>query len=72
MADTKVATPRDVYDEILDKSLAALQACQAEHKEHTLTSCLECEKLLDCAVRDKYVKAVYESMSHGATGDFSF
>ena len=69
MADTEVAAPRDVYDEILDKSLAALQACQAEHN---LTSCLECVKLLDCAVRDKYVKAVYESMSHGATGDFSF
>ncbi|MBF0985510.1 MAG: hypothetical protein HXK63_10270, partial [Campylobacter sp.] len=55
MADTENTAPRDVYDEILDKSLAALQACQAEHN---LTSCLECEKLLDCAVRDKYVKAV--------------
>ena len=69
MADTESSAPRNVYNEILDKSLAALQACQAEQN---LTSCLECEKLLDCAVRDKYVKAVYGSMSHGATGDFSF
>ena len=60
MADTESSAPRDVYDEILDKSLAALQACQAEHN------------LTSCAVRDKYVKAVYESMSHGTTGDFSF
>ena len=61
---------RDIYEQILDKNLLALQACQ---KELNKTSCLQCEKVLDCPTRDKYVKAVYESMSKGSTSnDFSF
>jgi len=31
-----------------------------------------CEKLLECEVRDDYIKAVYDSMSKGAGGGFEF
>lgn len=46
-----------------------LEACQAEHH---VTSCIKCEQLLACKVRESYVKAVYESMSKGAGGGFEF
>ena len=35
-------------------------------------SCLECEKLIGCEVRNTYVKAVYESMNKGQGGGFEF
>jgi len=31
-----------------------------------------CDKLFECALRDEYVKAVYESMSKGQGGGFEF
>ena len=61
---------RDIYEQILDKNLLALQECQTKMGKQ---SCLQCEKVLDCPTRDKYVKSVYESMSKGSTSsDFSF
>ncbi|MDA3048871.1 hypothetical protein OFN98_00630 [Campylobacter sp. JMF_15 NE4] len=60
---------RDIFEQILDKNLAILQDCQAQNG---LQSCSQCEKILDCQTRDKYVKAVFESMSKGSTGDFEF
>jgi hypothetical protein len=46
-----------------------LENCQGEHQ---VTSCMKCEKLLDCELRDSYIKAVYDSMSKGAGGGFEF
>jgi len=46
-----------------------LELCQ---KEKDLTSCLKCEKLLACGLRDSYIKSVYDSMSKGKGGGFEF
>jgi len=63
-------------EEILDKWKIALkqkkiqlETCQAEHQ---VKSCMSCEKLLDCDIRDSYIKAVYDSMSKGKGGGFEF
>ena len=47
----------------------ALEACQDSKK---VDSCIKCESLVGCEVRNKYVKSVYDSMSHGETGGFEF
>ncbi len=62
----------DVLDEwkiVLKEKKEVLEKCQAEHQ---VRSCIHCEKLLDCEVRDSYIKAVYDSMSKGAGGGFEF
>ena len=59
----------DVYDQKRDEQIVVLQQCQQEHQ---VKSCSECEKLIGCEVRKKYVSAVYDSMSKGATGGFEF
>jgi len=46
-----------------------LESCQAEQQ---LNSCLKCKKLLQCEMRDAYVKAVYDSMNKGKGGGFEF
>ena len=62
----------EVLDEwkiALKQKKVELEACQAKHQ---VKSCMSCEKLLDCEVRDSYIKAVYDSMSKGAGGGFEF
>ncbi len=59
----------DVWQTALSERKSELESCQAEHQ---LKSCMSCEKLLDCEVRDAYIKAVYDSMSKGAGGGFEF
>lgn len=59
----------DKWEEALQEALALLQDCQ---KSHGLTSCYECDQLLECKIRNSYVKAVYESMNKGETGGFEF
>jgi len=66
MAETTVL---DEWQLALKEKKRELEACQ---KEHQLTSCLKCEKLLDCQLRDAYVKAVYDSMNKGTGGGFEF
>lgn len=61
--------PRDNWEQALDQKAIELQQCQATH---TVDSCLKCSELLDCNMRDSYVKAVYESMSKGHGGGFEF
>ncbi|MFK5975121.1 MAG: hypothetical protein QM493_01315 [Sulfurovum sp.] len=46
-----------------------LEECQ---KSRHTKSCMSCEKLLDCEIRDGYIKAVYDSMSKGEGGGFEF
>ena len=57
------------YEEIQQEMLKKVQTCQ---KDHDLKTCFDCDKLLDCELRDEYVKATYEYLSEGKQGDFDF
>jgi len=59
----------DAWQIALKQKRFELEACQ---KEHHLKSCMKCEKLLDCTLRESYIKAVYDSMSKGKGGGFEF
>ena len=52
-----------------DEAKRTLLACQAKHR---VDSCMKCEKVIGCEVRNEYVKKVYESMSKGKGGGFEF
>ncbi|PAF49459.1 hypothetical protein BKH41_02000 [Helicobacter sp. 12S02232-10] len=66
---SEAQTPKDIWESKLEEKLLFLKNCQ---QEKSLQSCFKCEKILDCQVRKDYVKAVYESMNKGQTGDFEF
>ncbi len=57
------------YEERFNDALLKLQACQ-EKKQ--VASCLKCEQVLNCKIRNSYVDAAYESMSLGEVGGFDF
>ena len=59
----------DEWQIALGQKKAELKTCQETHQ---VSSCLKCEKLLDCEMRDAYIKAVYDSMSKGKGGGFEF
>ena len=59
----------DQWEQAREEAKARLQACQ---KEHHLNSCMKCEKILGCEIRNDYVKKVYESMNKGQGGGFEF
>lgn len=59
----------DEWQILLVQKKSELETCQ---KEHHLRSCLKCEELLNCEIRDAYIKAVYDSMSKGKGGGFEF
>ena len=59
----------DRYERALDEKRAELEACQTSRE---LKSCLGCDRLYDCPLRDAYVQAVYESMNKGSGGGFEF
>lgn len=59
----------DEWQIALKQQKSELEACQ---KKHEVKSCMHCEKLLDCEIRDAYVQAVYDSMSKGTGGGFEF
>ncbi|AKF24846.1 hypothetical protein YH65_05175 [Sulfurovum lithotrophicum] len=65
MSDTVL----DEWQIALKQKKTELEKCQ---KEHHVESCLKCEKLLNCEMRETYVKAVYDSMSKGKGGGFEF
>ncbi|MEA3513237.1 MAG: hypothetical protein U9R37_06515 [Campylobacterota bacterium] len=60
---------KDKWQIALDEELVLLKNCQ---KSKNLESCMQCDKILDCEVRDKYIKVVYESMNKGSGGGFEF
>jgi hypothetical protein len=60
---------KDKFEIYLDEMVLKLQNCQ-EEKAHK--SCSDCEFYFGCALREEYVKAVYNSMSKGDTGGFEF
>ena len=59
----------DEWQITLAQKKSELENCQIQHQ---LNSCMHCEKLLECELRDAYIKAVYDSMSKGAGGGFEF
>jgi len=59
----------DEWQIALKQKKSELEACQAEQQ---VKSCMNCEKLLECEVRENYIKAVYDSMSKGTGGGFEF
>ena len=59
----------DEWQIALTHKKAALEACQNQQQ---VSSCLKCDKLLECEIRDAYIKAVYDSMSKGKGGGFEF
>jgi hypothetical protein len=66
MSETRTA---DRWQQALEAELEKLRKCQEEHR---LSSCLACEKILGCEIRNRYVNAVYESMNKGTGGGFEF
>ena len=46
-----------------------LEKCQISK---SLSSCYNCDLLLNCELRKDYTKKVYDSMSQGETGGFEF
>jgi hypothetical protein len=60
---------KDQWDLALDKELEKITSCQ---KEQNVDTCTKCEKVLNCDIKDIYVKAVYESMNKGSGGGFEF
>ena len=63
------AKPLDQWEQAREEAKLRLQACQ---KEHRVDSCMKCEKIIGCDVRNDYVKKVYESMNKGQGGGFEF
>jgi len=59
----------DEWEIALRVKTEELKKCQ---KEKEVASCTQCEKLLECELRDAYVKAVYDSMNKGTGGGFEF
>jgi len=60
---------KDKWELALDEKLKELKKCQ---EDKNLNSCLKCELILNCKIRDTYVNAVYESMNKGTGGGFEF
>ena len=60
---------KDKWQILLDEQLKNLKECQ---NNHNIASCMKCEHLLSCEVRDTYIKSVYESMNKGSGGGFEF
>lgn len=59
----------NIYEKQLDSKLVELESCQSEKG---VDSCLKCEKIIGCELRNSYVDAVYQSMNGGESGHFDF
>ncbi len=59
----------DEWEIALEDKAKELKECQ---QSKGLKSCLGCKEVNNCALRDAYVKAVFESMSKGSGGGFEF
>lgn len=60
---------KDKFDLALDVKLKELKECQ---NNNNVDSCLKCEKIIGCKLRNSYVKAAYETMNKGSGGGFEF
>jgi len=59
----------DIYQQKLDTQKRLLEECQASKE---IDSCLKCQEILECEIRDNYIKSVYASMNKGESGGFEF
>ncbi|RUM45270.1 MAG: hypothetical protein DSY46_03335 [Hydrogenimonas sp.] len=59
----------DQWELAREEAKAKLLACQ---KEHGVESCMKCNKIIGCPIRNEYVQKVYESMNKGQGGGFEF
>ncbi|BCD68012.1 hypothetical protein [Nitratiruptor sp. YY09-18] len=59
----------DKYEEALIQKTKELKECQENKK---ISSCLQCELIIGCRLRNEYVDAVYKSMNRGKGGGFEF
>jgi hypothetical protein len=59
----------DRWEESLEIKLKELKECQSQK---SISSCMSCRDILECKLRQEYVKAVYESMNKGQGGGFEF
>ncbi len=59
----------DEYELKLIQMSKELKNCQ---KQRDVDSCLKCDKIIGCKIRNEYVHAVYDSMSKGQSGGFEF
>lgn len=57
------------YEKNLEQQSQLLKECQAKHN---LQSCLKCDKVIDCDIRNAYVDSVYKSMNLGQEAHFEF
>lgn len=57
------------FDKELDIKLKELNECQ---QNNNVDSCLKCDKIIECEMRNSYVEAVYKSMNSGSNGEFDF
>ncbi len=60
---------KDKWELALEEKLIELKECQ---EKHGVKSCMKCEKIIGCEIRNMYVNAVYESMNKGTGGGFEF
>ena len=59
----------DKFEKELQEKTKKLKECQSSKG---LTSCLKCELVIGCEIRNAYVNAVYLSMNKGQGGGFEF
>ncbi len=59
----------DQWEIALEDQTKILKECQ---EKRGLKSCLGCQEVNKCKLRDDYVRAVYDSMSKGVGGGFEF
>lgn len=59
----------DKFQKELEEKTKKLKECQ---QQKALTSCLKCELIIGCQIRNEYVNAVYLSMNKGQGGGFEF
>ena len=57
------------YEIALKNMTEKLKECQ---NKNSINSCLKCDKIIGCKIRNRYVKAVYDSMNKGQSGGFEF
>lgn len=57
------------FEKELDNKLGELSACQ---QNKGVESCMSCEEIIGCELRNSYVDAVYQSMNSGNSGEFDF
>ena len=69
MKKNEIQKELDKYELALIEKTKILKDCQ---KDKNVNSCLKCEEIIGCKIRNEYVNAVYESMNKGKGGGFEF